>query len=100
MISTKNIRIAFLIFLLSQGWLCLYSNPCLFTLNPSSTPASCFGSTDGSATITVVSGGGNYSYNWSTGASSVTSSSSSQITNLGSGTYTVTVTDITASCTS
>ena len=53
----------------------------------------CFGSTDGSATVTVTGGSGNYGYLWSNGATTRT------IGPVGAGTYTVTVTDLVTQCT-
>lgn len=54
----------------------------------SSTDASCFGETDGSATISVSGGTPVYTYSWSpSGGASTTEN------NLGAGTYTVTVVD-------
>lgn len=50
--------------------------------------ASCNGASDGSITINVIGGIGNYSINWSTGAFDVET-----ITGLGAGSYGVTVTD-------
>ncbi|MCR9290167.1 MAG: T9SS type A sorting domain-containing protein [Bacteroidetes bacterium] len=49
--------------------------------------ASCFGESDGSATITGIDGDGNYSYLWNTGSTNAT------LVNLPVGTYTATVTD-------
>ncbi len=51
-----------------------------------STPVSCFGGNDGSATVVVTSGNGPFSYSWSNGGTSAT------IPNLIAGDYTVTVT--------
>jgi hypothetical protein len=48
---------------------------------------SCFGATDGAASVTPTGGTTPYSYLWSTG------STSASATNLGAGSYTVTVTD-------
>lgn len=55
----------------------------------SSTPASCFGASDGSATVTGAGGTPGYTYQWMPG-----SLSGSTITGLLAGTYTVTATDI------
>jgi len=59
-----------------------------------STPAGCAGATNGSLTVQVNGGGGNYSYNWSSpGQTSAT------LNNVAAGTYTVTVTDNNSGCT-
>lgn len=54
----------------------------------SSTPASCFGGSNGSASVTASGGTAPYTYNWMPG-----NKSGSTITNLTAGTYTVTATD-------
>ncbi|MCB0539712.1 MAG: SprB repeat-containing protein, partial [Bacteroidetes bacterium] len=59
-------------------------------LTPSSTQALC--GPDGSASVSVTGGSGNYSYLWSDGQMNQTA------TNLQSGTYSVVVTDITEGC--
>ncbi len=48
---------------------------------------SCFGNTNGNATVNVSGGSGNYTYNWNTGATT------SLVSNLAPGNYVVTVTD-------
>jgi len=53
------------------------------------TPASCFGGSDGSATINVTLGTPPYTYSWNTSPAQ----SGANATNLGIGTYAVTVTD-------
>jgi len=53
------------------------------------TPASCFGSADGTIALTVTGGVGPYSYSWSNGATS------QNLSGLAAGTYTVTVNDLT-----
>ena len=53
-----------------------------------STPAQCFGSADGTATVTAVGGAGNYTYLWSAG-----SQTSLTATGLVAGSHCVTVTD-------
>ena len=60
------------------------------TTNP--TPASCYGASNGSASVNVTGGTGNITYTWTGGASGPT------ISNLPAGTYTVTVSD-TGGCT-
>lgn len=67
------------------------SNPSLSIVG---TNVSCFGNTDGSATVNVVNGSGSYSYSWTTAPVQTTQTA----TNLPAGTYTVTVTDILAGC--
>jgi len=67
----------------------------------SSNPVSCTvsgndavcGQADGSASVIVSGGSGNYSYSWSNGANT------QSVSNLAEGTYTVTVTDNTSGCT-
>lgn len=54
-----------------------------------SSDVSCFGDTDGSATVSATGGGSGYTYSWSPGALNGASQS-----NLAAGTYTVTVTDL------
>jgi large repetitive protein len=61
--------------------------PATLLTSVSSTAALCNGSSDGTATITVMGGTSPYSFNWSAGGSSQTSSG------LAAGIYTVTVTD-------
>ncbi|MFN3784725.1 MAG: hypothetical protein ACK4R6_12475 [Spirosomataceae bacterium] len=57
------------------------------TLSFTSTNVSCFGGTNGTATVNATGGTPPYSYTWSNGATT------SSIANLAAGTYTVTVTD-------
>jgi hypothetical protein len=59
-----------------------------FTLNATSTNASC-GGTNGGATVAVTGGTGPFTYRWSTNATT------QSISNLTAGTYTVTVSDAT-----
>ncbi|WP_406843731.1 T9SS type A sorting domain-containing protein [Flavobacterium soyae] len=77
------------------------SNTCTYTVNniivgspaaalsgtPSSTPVSCFGGANGTATITAAGGTSPYTYLWSNGAATATA------TGLTAGTYSVTITD-------
>ncbi|MAL60643.1 MAG: hypothetical protein CMC14_11400, partial [Flavobacteriaceae bacterium] len=62
--------------------------------NASSTPVSCFGGNDGTATVGVTGGLGPFSYSWSPGGQTTQT-----ITGLTAGTYTVTVTDQSTLCT-
>ncbi|HYG49355.1 MAG TPA: hypothetical protein VD905_00555, partial [Flavobacteriales bacterium] len=57
------------------------------TLNMSSTPVLCFGSTLGGSATATPTGTGPYTYSWNTGATTST------ISGVGTGTYSVTVTD-------
>ncbi|MCX7955187.1 MAG: hypothetical protein N3A01_08370, partial [Bacteroidales bacterium] len=72
------------------------TNPPSMTLSISSVNATC-GINNGSATVTITSGGSpNFSYSWSNGSSTNnTPSTTNTISNIGAGTYTVTVTDAT-----
>src|SRR5688572_21330578 len=80
----KNSHALIFLFLLSVGQLCANE----FTLTFSKANASCNGSTDGQAEVTVVSNANPpYTYSWSNGQTTP------QITGLVSGTYSVTVTD-------
>jgi gliding motility-associated-like protein len=56
--------------------------------NISSTPVSCFGACDGTATVGPVGGSGTYTYLWSPGGQTTP-----QVTGLCAGTYQVTITD-------
>lgn len=70
------------------------TQPAPIVLNTTSTAALCNGSSDGTATVAVTSGGnGNFTYLWSTGGTTTT------ITGLAAGAYTVTVTDVAGGCT-
>src|SRR5690606_5016138 len=62
--------------------------PAALTLTPSQTDVSCFGGSNGTATVTPTGGTGSYTYSWSPyGGTAATASG------LAAGTYTVTVTD-------
>lgn len=71
----------------------LLSGPVVFTTavavtsNFNGADISCFGATDGAATVTVTGGSGAANYAWSNGATTATAST------LAAGTYTVSVTD-------
>lgn len=69
------------------------NNPAAIVLTGSSVPATC-GASNGSATVTITSGGTpNYTYNWSNSSSTPnTPSTTNTITGIASGSYTVTVT--------
>lgn len=56
---------------------------------------SCYGSQDGNAAVSILSGTGPYEYEWSPG-----NEISSSINNLSAGTYTITVTDVGSTTTS
>ena len=65
------------------------SAPCALIISTSSTDAGCPSLNDGTASVSVTSGGtGSYTYLWSNGATTATASG------LVVGTYTVTVTDL------
>jgi len=59
----------------------------------SSEDVSCFDNADGTATVSVENGSGNYTYAWSNNATTAS------ISGLGAGTYSVVVTDQTSGCT-
>lgn len=50
------------------------------------------GNNDGSITVTIINGSGNYNFAWSNGATT------QDITSVGAGTYTIIVTDVTEGC--
>ncbi len=62
--------------------------------NASSTPVSCNGGSDGTATVNVTGGLGNFTYSWSPGGQNTQT-----ISGLTAGVYTVTVTDADTQCT-
>ncbi|MDA3819775.1 MAG: PKD domain-containing protein [Candidatus Delongbacteria bacterium] len=63
------------------------------TINETHSATLCSYSTDGSATINVLSGDPDFTYDWSHGVSNTTSATSHTLNNLAPGAYTVTVTD-------
>ncbi len=63
------------------------TEPPAISLSTSSSPASCGGNTDGSASVTASGGTPGYTYVWSSGGTLATEN------NLAAGSYTVTVTD-------
>lgn len=63
------------------------------SLTPSGTNVSCFGGSNGTASVAAIGGTGTYTYSWSTGGSS------SSISSLPIGTYTVLVTSANCSAT-
>lgn len=66
----------------------------MFANITSSTNASCFGGSDGSATVSVSNGTANYTYSWSNGSTTIGTTSTSNVLNgLVAGTYSVTITD-------
>src|SRR5690606_30945376 len=73
--------------------------PACPTIIMSGSNATCYGTANGSATVTVISGGsGSYTYTWSNGT--ITSSgTTSTINSLAVGTYTVNVRDNASGCT-
>jgi gliding motility-associated-like protein len=65
------------------------------TLNTTSNTvnASCFGSGNGSASLTVTGGSGTYNYSWFPGGYNA-----ANVNNLGAGTYTVSIADVITTC--
>jgi hypothetical protein len=66
---------------------------CGLTVNGTSSNPLCNGNDNGSITVDVTDGSGNYEYNWDGGLGN-----SSTVSNLTEGTYTVVVTDLTNLC--
>lgn len=65
------------------------------TIQMSGSSVSCYGGSDGAASVTIISGGsGNYSYTWS-----VSPGNTNSINGLSAGTYTVNVKDNVSGCT-
>ncbi len=77
-----------LLLLLSTG---LMAQPCppSVSLNIQQTNVSCFGGNNGSATVSVIGGSGNYTYTWTPSVSTTQTAS-----NLTSGTYNVSVANL------
>lgn len=74
-----------------------YAQPACPTIQMSGGDVTCYGETNGSATVTVISSPlSSYTYTWSTGV--VASGASSTINNLAAGTYTVNVSDNNSGC--
>ena len=63
------------------------TEPPALTASPGGSNVSCFGGSNGTASVTAGGGTPDYTYSWSNGATT------SSISNLAAGTYTVTVTD-------
>ncbi len=72
----------------------ILTDPPAMVLSTSKTDATC-GANNGSATVTITSGGSpNFSYTWSNGSTTNnTAATTNTITSIGAGSYTVTVTD-------
>lgn len=68
----------------------LVAEPAVLVASATSVQTSCFGDTDGTATIAATGGNGNYTYNWNTTPIQNTQTA----TNLAGGLYQFTVTDI------
>ena len=66
---------------------------CGLTVNSTTSNPACSGNDNGSITVDVSDGSGNYGYSWNGGLGT-----SSSVSNLPEGTYTVVVTDITNNC--
>ncbi len=64
------------------------SAPCDLVVTPSSTPATCPSFNNGTASVSVTGGSGNYSYLWNTGETT------SSIVSLVAGNYSVVITDL------
>lgn len=71
------------------------SDPGAQSATANTTPVSCYGSGNGSVTVNVTGGSGNYTYNWSP---AVAGSSNNTATGLDGGSYNITVTDNVSSC--
>ncbi len=67
----------------------IINQPTQLQTNTNTTSPTCYGNSDGSATVTVVGGTSSYSYNWSTIPTLTTSSA----TGLANGIYTVDIVD-------
>ena len=74
-----------------------FAQPACPTIQMSGSDVSCYGASDGSATVAIISGGsGSYQYSWSDGTPA--SGLSSTISPRPAGTYTVTVHDLGSGC--
>lgn len=71
------------------------SDPGAQSASAATTPVSCYGSGNGSVTVNVTGGSGNYTYNWSP---AVAGSSNNTATGLDGGSYDITVTDNVSNC--
>ena len=68
-----------------------------FDVIPATSDVSCFGNTDGTISLTVKNGSGDYTYEWSGSGMGIVEGASSQAA-LGKGSYTVVVTDNQLGC--
>lgn len=85
------------LFAVTLGAFTSFAQPACPTIQMSGSDVGCYGATDGSATVTVVTGGsGSYVHQWSNG--SPFGGNTSSISSLAAGTYTVTVHDIGTGC--
>lgn len=71
----------------SGDWQLIPVNLNKLNLQVTTVDVSCFGASNGSATVTATGGSGNYTYSWSSGGTG------NSVTNLSPGSYTVTVSD-------
>ena len=71
------------------------AQPDAMVVTTSATAATCNGASDGSATVTITNGSGNYTYSWTTTPVQTTATASG----LSTGNYTVTITDTVKGCT-
>ena len=93
--SMKKNLLTGLVLLCTAGF--SYAQPACPTIQMSGNDVSCYGESDGSATVTVISSPlSSYTYTWSNGTPG--SGPSSTINTLAAGTYTVNVTDNNSGC--